>query len=55
MVVFGFGKVSIVFNECQKFLLTSRTLNLTQDNVASCELKVLKKPHSFQGGAKTAA
>lgn len=54
-MVFGFGKVSIVFNESQKFLLTSWKLNLTKDNVASCELKVLKEPHSSQGGAKTAA
>lgn len=54
-MVFGFGKVSIVFNECQKFLLTSWKLNLTQDHVASCELKVLKEPHVGQGGAKTAA
>lgn len=55
MVVFGFGKVSIVFNECQKLFLTSWKLNLTQDNMASCELNVLKEPISGQGGAKTAA
>lgn len=55
VMVFGFGKVSIVFNECQKFLLTCWKLNPTQYNVASCELKALKEPHSGQGGAKTAA
>jgi len=30
-------------------------LNPTQDHVAFCELKVLKEPHTGQGGAKSVA
>lgn len=34
---------------------TSWKLYTTQDYVALCKLKVLKEPHTGQGGAKSAA